>query len=505
MKPRYIAYIIWTVISLLGVLSWSIPAGGLRIGQWTLRWPTIAEVLKADNTAEYDTTWMAEAEDFSILVIAGGDTMSVQMYEVRPLQPKYHIVDSLIDSIQEVAIDTIDTMAVIAPVTEIKPVAATESKTQLQSTDGIDTRTYLTAFYQALDSALVMPIRVVHYGDSQIEEDRITDILRERWQEQYGGGGVGLLPLHQTVATRSIRQWLTINGVKQTTKGGPKRYLIYGPRSLRQEGNDYGMMGQVAVMDSGLVKGSDRITMHIAALGKKHKPHRYFDQIRVFADNISGYVLAGDTIRPMLVSANTLQYSLPDSTTDCTIHLNGIGRVYGVSLETTTGVMVDNIPMRGCAGTVFTRMNSESLINYFHSTNTRLIIMQYGGNMIPHTNTTSAINSYVNNLRQQVRHVRACAPYASILFIGPSDMSTRIDGKMVTYPMVPYLDRQLRKLAAEEQIAYWSLYDAMGGKNSMAKWVEIGLAASDYVHFSRAGSNKMGKALGEWIDQGKEL
>jgi hypothetical protein len=363
----------------------------------------------------------------------------------------------------------------------------------------------LTAFYQALDSALVMPIRVVHYGDSQIEEDRITDILRERWQEQYGGGGVGLLPLHQTVATRSIRQWLTINGVKQTTKGGPKRYLIYGPRSLRQEGNDYGMMGQVAVMDSSLVKGSDRITMHIAALGKKHKPHRYFNQIRVFADNISGYVLAGDTIRPILVSANTLQYSLPDSTTDCTIHLNGIGRVYGVSLETTTGVMVDNIPMRGCAGTVFTRMNSESLINYFHSTNTRLIIMQYGGNMIPHTNTTSAINSYVNNLRQQVRHVRACAPYASILFIGPSDMSTRIDGKMVTYPMVPYLDRQLRKLAAEEQIAYWSLYDAMGGKNSMAKWVEIGLAASDYVHFSRAGSNKMGKALGEWIDQGKEL
>ena len=54
-------------------------------------------------------------------------------------------------------------------------------------------------------------------------------------------------------------------------------------------------------------------------------------------------------------------------------------------------------------------------------------------------------------------------------------------------------------MAAEEQIAYWSMYDAMGGKDSMVRWVEVGLAGSDYVHFTRAGANKVGKMLYEWL------
>ena len=78
-------------------------------------------------------------------------------------------------------------------------------------------------------------------------------------------------------------------------------------------------------------------------------------------------------------------------------------------------------------------------------------------------------------------------------------MSTNIDGQMTTYPLIPYMDKLLKKMAAEEQIAYWSMYDAMGGKDSMVRWVEIGLAGSDYVHFTRAGANKVGKILSEWL------
>ena len=122
--------------------------------------------------------------------------------------------------------------------------------------------------------------------------------------------------------------------------------------------------------------------------------------------------------------------------------------------------------------------------------------------MIPQTNNKTTIDGYVKNLRKQVRYLRNCAPYASILFIGPSDMSTRMDGEMTTYPMVPYLDKALEKMAAEEHIAYWSMYHAMGGKESMVRWVESGLAGSDYVHFTRTGANKIGKKLTEWIEQG---
>ena len=42
--------------------------------------------------------------------------------------------------------------------------------------------------------------------------------------------------------------------------------------------------------------------------------------------------------------------------------------------------------------------------------------------------------------------------------------------------------------------AYWDIFEAMGGKNSMPLWVESKkpiLAASDHVHFSRAGARKV--------------
>ena len=464
MKPRHIAYIIWTVIALLGVVCMVVPNGGWHIGEWNLRFPTLAQALDWEEStpdSHLDSTWLAEADTLSSMPsdsIVSTDTVAKKDTIVQKTQP---------------AIPTVN----------------------LANTD---TRAYLAAFYAALDSTDAIPVRVVHYGDSQTEEDRITNILRERWQKQYGGGGVGLIPLHQTIPTRTIRQWLSINGVVQTAQGGPKRYLVYGPRSMRMDNDDYGVMGQVAMMDSTLVKGSENIVMHIEPIDKKLKPHNYFNHIRVLTDSVTGYVLAQDSLFP--IAHHQSPIALIDSCERCEIHLQGKGKVYGVSLETPTGVIVDNIPMRGCSGNIFTKIDSMQLSHFYRETNTRLIILQFGGNMIPQTENPSTISGYVRStLRQQVRYLRACAPNASILFIGPSDMSTRIEGKMVTYPLVPYMDQLLKKMAEEEQIAYWSMYDAMGGQNSMVKWVEIGLAGSDYVHFTRAGANKVGKILYEWL------
>ena len=452
MKPRHIAYIIWIIIALLGVACWMVPEDGFSIGKYTLRWPTLAEALELQLTVD-----------------------RLQL-TVDSLQLTVDSLQLTVDSGQRI-VDTTNTITTKPqPVIPIVNIANT------------DTRTYLSAFYAALDSASSKPVRVVHYGDSQIEEDRITNVLRERWQKQYGGGGVGLLPLHQTIPTRTIRQWLSINGVVQTAQKGPKRYLVYGLRSMRlADSDDYGVMGQVAVMDSTLVEGSEDIVMNIEPIDKKRKPHNYFNRVR------------------LLTSSPDSLLVLPDSTTHYQLHLQGKKNVYGVSLETPTGVIVDNIPMRGCSGNIFTKIDSTQLSDFYRETNTRLIILQFGGNMIPQTENPSTISGYVRStLRQQIRYIRACAPQASILFIGPSDMSTRIDSEMTTYPLVPYMDKLLKKMAAEEQIAYWSMYDAMGGKNSMVHWVEVGLAGSDYVHFTHAGANKIGKQLFNWIDSWKK-
>ena len=472
MRPRHIAYIIWTVIALLGVVCMVVPDGGWYIGKWNLRFPTLAEALdlKEDSMADVDVEILSDS------LLAEADTVSVIPNDNLIQQDTLATQDSVPQKPQPV-------------IPEVNVVHT-------------DSRACLAAFYAALDSASSKPVRVVHYGDSQIEEDRITNILREKWQKQYGGGGVGLIPLHQTIPTRTIRQKLSIDGVVQTTQKGPKRYIVYGPKSMRlTDSDDYGVMGQVAVMDSTLVPGSDSVVLHVEPLDKKRKPHNYFNRVRVLTDSVEGYILAQDTmLNPIPDTRHPLLYTLPDSTTKCEIHLQGKGNVYGVSLETPMGVIVDNIPMRGCSGNIFTKIDSVQLSDFYRESNTRLIILQFGGNMIPQTENPSTISGYVRStMRQQVRYLRACAPEASILFIGPSDMSTNIDGEMVTYPLVPYMDRLLKKMAQEEGIAYWSMYEAMGGKGSMVRWVENGLAGSDYVHFTRAGANNIGKKLYNWL------
>jgi len=469
-KARQIAYIIWTVIALLGAFCLVVPDGGWHIGTWHLRFPTLTQALDMD-TKQGDELSMKNDS-----LLADLETLGVLPSDSVVAEDSLAVQDSIPPKAQPV-------------IPEV-------------NVSNTDSRAYLAAFYAALDSVRTMPVRVVHYGDSQIEEDRITNVLRERWQKQYGGGGPGLLPLHQTVPTRTIRQWISINGVVQTAQGGPKRYIVYGPKSMRLTDRDeYGVMGQVAAMDSTFVAGCGNIVMTIEPLDKKRQGHNYFNRVRVLTDSVDGYILAQDTmLSPTPDTRHPLLYTLPDSTTKCEIHLQGKGKVYGVSLETPTGVIVDNIPMRGCSGNIFTKIDSTQLSDFYRETNTRLIILQFGGNMIPQTENASTISGYVRStLRQQVRYLRACAPDAAILFIGPSDMSTNIDGQMTTYPLVPYMDKLLKKMAAEEQIAYWSMYDAMGGKDSMVRWVEVGLAGSDYVHFTRAGANKVGRMLYEWL------
>jgi hypothetical protein len=47
----------------------------------------------------------------------------------------------------------------------------------------------------------------------------------------------------------------------------------------------------------------------------------------------------------------------------------------------------------------------------------------------------------------------------------------------------------MKKTCDETGAAFWDLYAAMGGKNSMPSWVSQGLAGKDYIHFTPRGAS----------------
>ena len=105
MRPRHIAYIIWTVIALLGVVCMVVPDGGWYIGKWNLRFPTLAEALdlKEDSMADVDLeilsdSLLAEADTVSVIPtdsLIQQDTLATQdsvPQKPQPVIPEVNVV-----------------------------------------------------------------------------------------------------------------------------------------------------------------------------------------------------------------------------------------------------------------------------------------------------------------------------------------------------------------------------------------------------------------------------
>lgn len=471
-RPIHICLFIAACLAVLALTCALVPTT-VQIGAWELRFPQLA------------TIWYGEQEN---------EENSEDLFITEDILPKQDTVSITVDSAQEVVVPA-ETHIVAQQLTKANDTLpiTTSSPIIPEEDDSTDTRIYLSSFYAALLGVADEPIRVVHYGDSQIEEDRLSMQVRRALQTQYGGGGVGLIPLHQTIGTRTSWQSLTMGGQVQKISGGPKRYLAYGPTSYQRKGGVYGPMGQVAIMDNNLVAGSEDMTLQFRAGVKQPSTESYFNRIRVWkkGDIMISIHDATDRQGDMFI--------LPDSTTSVTIQLDGKGEVYGISMEQSTGVMVDNIPMRGASGAVFTLMASDELSSYYRKTNTRLIILQFGGNVMPYTSTQKQVLQYVDKMRTQIQYLKYLAPNSSLLFVGPSDMCELRDGQLRTFRMLPMMDKALKQMAIEEEIGYFSMFHAMGGAGSMQQWCNKGWAGSDYIHFTPKGAEKAGQLLADWI------
>jgi lysophospholipase L1-like esterase len=163
--------------------------------------------------------------------------------------------------------------------------------------------------------------------------------------------------------------------------------------------------------------------------------------------------------------------------------------IMGFSLDGDYGVQVDNIAMRGSSGTFLGTIDQSLFAQQLSDVSAEMIIMQFGGNSMPMLKNKQKVENFAKYIQGQLRVLKRLRPNALVLFIGPSDMSTLIDGTYQTYPMLPYCVEQLKKVTKGLGIPYWDLFDAMGGKNSMPSWVEKELAGKDYIHFSPKGAS----------------
>ena len=134
-----------------------------------------------------------------------------------------------------------------------------------------------------------------------------------------------------------------------------------------------------------------------------------------------------------------------------------------------------------------------------------LIILEYGLNVA--TERGRNYDNYQKGLLTAINHLKECFPQAGILLLSVGDRDYKTEtGDLRTMPGVKNLIRYQQNIAAESGIAFWNMFEAMGGEGSMAKLVHAkpSMANYDYTHINFRGGKHLAGLLYETLIYGKE-
>jgi hypothetical protein len=323
--------------------------------------------------------------------------------------------------------------------------------------------------------------RIAFFGDSFIEGDIFCSDVRNSLQDLFGGNGVGFVPITSDVAQFRITVGHTFKGFKS--------YSLVKKDSISEP---FGAGGYC------FTAGEGNDVTYSANASYKHLD--LFHDIRLFynspQNSTFNYSVDNKEIKEIKITASDqLQQKVFTGVNALKVSFNfpvsESIKLYGVSFEDSSGIYVDNFGLRGNSGLALSRI-SESMNRQFNELqNYKLIILQYGLNVI--TPETKDLSWYVLQMVSVVKRLKSCYPDASILLMSVSDRSTKVGGKYRTMESVPIMVEAQREIARQSQIAFYNLFEAMGGENSMVAFVENNppLANKDYTHLNFEGGRRV--------------
>ncbi len=465
------------VMALLFILMSFFPDKGIAIGSLKLKFPTTEEFfalkVKKDSVSKEEVA-LAKLIDSTAILRKIDSTLNKQKQD--------SIYKTKLDSIIKYKLDSISKVG--------KSIQGNEKAFAS-----------LQLFLKALKNAKSKKVRILHYGDSQIESDRITSYLRNQLQKKYGGSGVGLFPVIQ------VSQKWTLNN---TYSKNWKRYTGFGKKDPAVKHRKYGALMSFCrftpIPADSILDENQEIEGWIKINKAKlsYRKIQQYAQVNIYLRNwnykvtyeiiADGKIVKSGSINPQ-TTFKKIQATFTKTPNELEIKFKGKESpdIFGISLEGNTGVVMDNIPLRGSSGTLFTRQDAGLLKVMYKSLSPNMIILEFGGNTVPYIKYEKQIKDYGNWFKQQISYLKRINPKAVILVIGPGDMSIKDKTEFVTQPHLESIRDAVKNAALSSDCLFWDMYEGMGGKNSMPLWVnaEPALGASDYIHFTPKGAVKI--------------
>lgn len=340
-------------------------------------------------------------------------------------------------------------------------------------------------------------IRILHYGDSQIEADRITSYFRSQMQKQFGGSGIGMIPV-VPINPASISYAYDVSS-------NWKRFSILNTHRTPND-PEYGILGCFS-----------RFNLPDEILSKETEAWIFLKNANTSYPNASKFnhcklMLAGNRtpiyielkknegiidadIYPAGKDLRVIDWKVDTGARNLQITIKGKDSpdLYAISLDSDRGVVVDNIPLRGSSGLELSRLYQAPYDKMLTTLNVKMIMLQFGVNAV--SNMSKNIAAYEKAFLKQLMVLRNSHPEIPIIVIGVSDISENTTEGYTTNEAVEKIRDAQKRASFAAGCVFWDMYEGMGGKNSMPSWVfaKPSLAQKDFIHLNPLGAKIIGE------------
>jgi lysophospholipase L1-like esterase len=329
-------------------------------------------------------------------------------------------------------------------------------------------------------------LHILHYGDSHTASDDWAAEMRQSLQAKFGAGGPGF-----TLAGHPFAGYRRFDSKGNNSRGWYTDGLVG-----RQGDGIYGLSGvSLTTQSSGqtvsLVADAEQIELHYLQQPAGGQLEFAVDGVPAGTIDTAGDL--GPGIYRYTATAGSHEYVVT------TIN-DGPVRLFGWVAQNHSGITYETLGINGAKAGMLLDWNQTILAGEMASRDPALIVVAYGTNEALSGSWTEA--DYRSAFTEVIHRLRADAPVASILVVGPPDCLHRYRGRRLPFPHLDEVIEIQRQVSLENGCAFWDWRSRMGGAGSVRQWVQAGLSQGDYVHFTGAGYRLVGDMLiEELMDQ----
>jgi lysophospholipase L1-like esterase len=343
-----------------------------------------------------------------------------------------------------------------------------------------------------LDASDSGTVSVVHIGDSHIQADFLTEVVRRNLQAVFGNAGRGLVVPGRVagtnepfnIRTSAVGSWASKRIIHPSN---PMPIGIGGITVSTQE--EKGTLA-VTIKDGEVDYRFNRLTLFM--------PNDTRSYSIALMDSLS-VELARYTPTPAKEGSFDVKMFLPGLYRH--IELRNIRESEGQSHTTLFGMSFENgnagilYHAIGVNGARFEHYNKAELFSRQTSLlKPNLVIISLGTNeSVEYPGLKSDFLQQVHSL---VSTLRKNNPDAAFLLVTPPDAFLK---KVKPNPGIEIIRRQILDYAVENGIAFWDMHKIGGGVGSAIHWKAKGLLRPDGIHFTREGYVLQGRLLFEAI------